>query len=327
MDAGANGESICPDKECDTINTVGIWREANLDLRYRKYEYQYHIMMIPVVAFLVLFHVVPMFGIVIAFQRYLPAKGIFESEWVGLKYFELMFKMSDSFRIFRNTFIIAVAKIVCNLIVPVCFALLLNEIRDVYYKRAIQTIVYIPHFLSWVVLATPIINIFAYNGVINKIIEWFGGNSILFMASNQHFRAILVGTDTWKEFGFGTIVYLAAITGISPSLYEAAEIDGATRWQKMLHVTLPEMVPIIVLMATRSLGNVLNAGFDQVFNLYSPAVYETADIIDTYVYRVGLLQMNFSLSTAIGLLKSVISMVLILSSYQLAYRLANYRIF
>lgn len=296
-------------------------------LRYRRYEYQYHLMLIPVMAFLVLFHIIPMFGSVIAFQKYLPAKGIFGSEWVGLKYFEYMFRLPDAYRIFRNTLVIAVLKIICNLVTPVVFALLLNEIRSVAYKRTIQTVVYLPHFLSWVVLATPIINIFAYNGMINELIKALGGEPILFMASNQYFRGILVGTDTWKEFGFGTIVYLAAIAGISPNLYEAAEIDGANRWQKMLHVTFPEMVPIIVLMTTRSLGNVLNAGFDQIFNLYSPAVYESADIIDTYVYRVGLLQMNYSLSTAVGLLKSVISMTLILISYRLAYKLAGYRIF
>lgn len=296
-------------------------------MRYRRYEYQYHLMLIPVMAFLVLFHIIPMFGSVIAFQKYLPAKGIFGSEWVGLKYFEYMFRLPDAYRIFRNTLVIAVLKIICNLVTPVVFALLLNEIRSVAYKRTIQTVVYLPHFLSWVVLATPIINIFAYNGMINELIKALGGEPILFMASNQYFRGILVGTDTWKEFGFGTIVYLAAIAGISPNLYEAAEIDGANRWQKMLHVTFPEMVPIIVLMTTRSLGNVLNAGFDQIFNLYSPAVYESADIIDTYVYRVGLLQMNYSLSTAVGLLKSVISMTLILISYRLAYKLAGYRIF
>lgn len=284
-------------------------------------------MLIPVMICLLIFSILPMFGIVIAFQKFIPAKGIFGSEWVGLKYFTYMFQIPDSYRVFRNTLIIAVEKIVCHLVVPVLFALLLNEIRAVAYKRTIQTVVYLPHFLSWVVLATPIINIFAYTGIVNRAIEALGGSRILFMANNDYFRGILVATDIWKEFGFGTIIYLAAITGISPSLYEAASIDGAGRWKKMLHVTLPEMLPVIVLMVTRSLGNILNAGFDQVFNLYSPAVYETADIVDTYVYRMGLLNMNYSLSTAIGLLKSLISMTLIVISYRLAYKFANYRIF
>lgn len=170
-------------------------------------------------------------------------------------------------------------------------------------------------------------NIFAYDGIVNKVVQMFGNEPILFMANNQWFRPILIITDVWKEFGFGTIVYLAAITGISPNLYEAAVIDGATRGQRIWHVTIPGMMPTIVLLATRSLGNVLSAGFDQVFNLYNPSVYEVADIIDTYVYRTGLLQMNYSLATAVGLLKSVISIVLIITSYRLAYKFANYKIF
>ena len=238
-----------------------------------------------------------------------------------------MFSMSNSWRIFRNTTIIACWKIVMNLIVPIVFSILLNEVRHNGFKRTAQTIIYLPHFLSWVVLSIPIMNIFAYDGIVNDLVRLFGGKPIMFLASNTWFRPILVITDVWKEFGFGTIVYLAAITGIDPALYEAAVIDGASRGQRMVHVTLPGMIPTIVLLATRSLGNVLNAGFDQVYNLYIPAVYETADIIDTYVYRAGLIDMNYSLSTAVGLMKSVISIVLILTSNRLAYKLANYRIF
>ncbi len=296
-------------------------------MRNRKYAYQYHLMLLPVMAFLVVFHLMPMFGVVIAFEKFIPTKGFFGSEFVGLKYFQQMFNMSISWRIFRNTFVIAVWKIVMNMVVPITFAILLNEVRAEGFRRTAQTIIYLPHFLSWVVLAIPIMNIFAYDGVVNSIIKAFGGSPILFMSSNRWFRPILILTDVWKEFGFGTIVYLAAITGIDPALYEAAVIDGATRGQRMLHVTLPGMLPTIVLLATRNLGNVLSAGFDQIFNLYSPAVYEVGDIIDTYVYRAGLLEMNYSLSTAVGLMKSAISIVLILTSNRLAYKLANYRIF
>ena len=277
--------------------------------------------------FLVVFHILPCFGVVIAFQKFIPAKGIFGSKFVGLKYFEQMFKMPNSWRVFRNTTVIACWKIVMNMVVPITFAILLNEIRHDNYKRVAQTIIYLPHFMSWVVLAIPIMNIFAYDGIINDVIVALGGQPIMFLASNTWFRPILIITDVWKEFGFGTIVYLAAITGIDLSLYEAAVIDGASRGQRMIHVTLPGMLPTIVLLATRSLGNVLNAGFDQIYNLYIPAVYETADIIDTYVYRAGLIDMNYSLSTAVGLMKSVISIVLILTSNKLAYKLANYRIF
>ena len=296
-------------------------------MRNQKYAYQYHLMLLPVMAFLVIFHILPMFGVIIAFEKFIPTRGFFGSEFVGLKYFQQMLKMSISWRIFRNTVVIAVWKIAMNMVVPITFSILLNEVRVEGFKRTAQTIIYLPHFLSWVVLAIPIMNIFAYDGVANNIVRAFGGSPILFMSSNSWFRPILIMTDVWKEFGFGTIVYLAAITGIDPALYEAAVIDGATRGQRMLHVTLPGMLPTIVLLATRNLGNVLSAGFDQIFNLYSPAVYEVGDIIDTYVYRAGLLEMNYSLSTAVGLMKSAISIVLILTSNRLAYKLANYRIF
>ena len=296
-------------------------------MRNQKYAYQYHLMLLPVMAVLVIFHILPMFGVIIAFEKFIPTRGFFGSEFVGLKYFQQMLKMSISWRIFRNTVVIAVWKIAMNMVVPITFSILLNEVRVEGFKRTAQTIIYLPHFLSWVVLAIPIMNIFAYDGVVNNIVRAFGGSPILFMSSNSWFRPILIMTDVWKEFGFGTIVYLAAITGIDPALYEAAVIDGATRGQRMLHVTLPGMLPTIVLLATRNLGNVLSAGFDQIFNLYSPAVYEVGDIIDTYVYRAGLLEMNYSLSTAVGLMKSAISIVLILTSNRLAYKLANYRIF
>lgn len=296
-------------------------------MRNQKYAYQYHLMLLPVMAFLVIFHILPMFGVIIAFEKFIPTRGFFGSEFVGLKYFQQMLKMSISWRIFRNTVVIAVWKIAMNMVVPITFSILLNEVRVEGFKRTAQTIIYLPHFLSWVVLAIPIMNIFAYDGVVNNIVRAFGGSPILFMSSNSWFRPILIMTDVWKEFGFGTIVYLAAITGIDPALYEAAVIDGATRGQRMLHVTLPGMLPTIVLLATRNLGNVLSAGFDQIFNLYSPAVYEVGDIIDTYVYRAGLLEMNYSLSTAVGVMKSGISIVLILTSNRLAYKLANYRIF
>lgn len=296
-------------------------------MRNQKYAYQYHLMLLPVMAFLVIFHILPMFGVIIAFEKFIPTRGFFGSEFVGLKYFQQMLKMSISWRIFRNTVVIAVWKIAMNMVVPITFSILLNEVRVEGFKRTAQTIIYLPHFLSWVVLAIPIMNIFAYDGVVNNIVRAFGGSPILFMSSNSWFRPILIMTDVWKEFGFGTIVYLAAITGIDPALYEAAVIDGATRGQRMLHVTLPGMLPTIVLLATRNLGNVLSAGFDQIFNLYSPAVYEVGDIIDTYVYRAGLLEMNYSLSTAVGLMKSAISIVMILTSNRLAYKLANYRIF
>ncbi len=287
----------------------------------------YHIMLIPGVILLFIFVTIPLFGLVIAFQNYIPAKGILGSEWVGLENFSYMFQLPNSRQIFFNTIIIAVCKIIANIVVPVFFALLLNEVRNRAFKRTVQTIVYMPHFLSWVILGNVFISMFSLDGIVNMLLESLGIEPIMFMASNTWFRPILIITDVWKEFGYGAIVYLAALTSIDANLYEAAAIDGAGRWKQLCYVTLPSLVPTIVLMTTLSLGNVLNAGFDQVFNMYNPLVYETADIIDTYVYRMGLVDMQFSLGTAVGFLKSIVSLILISISYFLANRFAGYRIF
>ena len=284
-------------------------------------------MLIPGFILLLLFSIIPMSGIVIAFEKFVPAKGIWGSKWIGLENFRYMFSLPDSMDIFKNTLIIAVAKIIMQLVVPVLVALLINEIKSSAYRKTIQTIIYLPHFLSWVILGGIISNLFSLDGVINRIIVALGGTPTIFLASNTWFRPIVVITDTWKEFGFGTVIYLAAMTAIDESLYEAAEIDGATRMQRIWYVTVPAIVSTIVLMATLSLGNVLNAGFEQIFTLYNPLVYQTGDIIDTYVYRMGIENAQYGIATAVGLMKSVISMALIILSYYLAGRYANYRIF
>ncbi|MGZ9585628.1 ABC transporter permease [Paenibacillus marinisediminis] len=296
-------------------------------MKHTRFIVNYHLMLIPGIILLIMFSIVPMFGIVIAFQDFIPAKGVWGSPWVGLDNFKYMFLLPDSLQIFKNTIIIAISKIVLGLIVPFCFSLLLNEARHVLFKRSIQTIVYLPHFLSWVILSGILINFFTLNGFINGILEFFGFEPIMFLTSNFWFRPILVVSDVWKEFGFNTIVYLAAITSINTTLYEAAAIDGANRFQQLLYITVPGMLPIVILLTTLSLGNVLNAGFEQILNMYNPMVYSSVDIIDTYVYRIGLQEMQYGLATAVGLLKSVISFILIVCSYRLAYRYANYRIF
>ena len=196
------------------------------------------------------------------------------------------------------------------------------------FKRTIQTVIYLPYFLSWVILGGILIDILSPDGgLINNVLGLFGINPIFFLGSNEWFRSTIIMTDIWKETGFNTIVFLAAITAVNPNLYEAAAIDGANRWKQTLYVTLPAMLPIIIVVGTISLGNILNAGFDQIFNLYNPLVYETGDIIDTYVYRVGLIDGNFSYGAAVGLFKSFISLILIVIGYRLAYKYANYRIF
>jgi putative aldouronate transport system permease protein len=284
-------------------------------------------MLLPGLLCLFFFSIIPMFGIIMAFQKFVPAKGIMGSGFVGLYQFRLMFTFPDVRTVFFNTIFIAVCKIILGILFPVGFALLLNETRAQAFKRAVQTICYLPNFLSWVILAMMFSNIFAYNGVFNKLVSLFGGEPILFLASNTWLRPIIIATDVWKGFGYGAIIYLAAITNIDPNLYEAADIDGAGRVQKVWYITLPGIKATIILMSTLALGNVLNAGFEQIFSMYTPIVYATSDIIDTYVYRMGLQKLQFSFGTAVGLLKSAVSFCLIVLSYKLADRFAGYRIF
>ncbi len=292
-------------------------------------ELPLHLMLLPAVVFLFIFHYLPMAGITIAFQKFIPAKGLFgPQQWIGLSNFEYVFKLPSFIGVIWNTVYISLMKIILGLLVPIIIAIMLNEVKQKRLKTYIQTAVYLPHFLSWVVLGGIFIDIFSpSNGLINQLITALGGKPIFFLGDNKWFPTTLIITETWKEFGYGTIVYLAAITGIDPSLYEAAQIDGANRWRQTLHVTLPGMRMVIVLLMVLNLGNLLNAGFDQVFNMYSPPVYESGDIIDTFVYRIGLLDAQFGVATAVGLFKSVVSLTFISVSYYCAYRFADYRIF
>ncbi|MCL6458613.1 MAG: ABC transporter permease subunit [Gorillibacterium sp.] len=288
-----------------------------------------HILILPAMIIALIFSYIPMLGTVMAFQDYKPWLGFFKSEWVGLKHFQALFMFEDSVQVIWNTLIIAALKIVCGLAVPIVFALLLNEVRRDKIKRSIQTLVYLPHFLSWVILGGILIDLLSVKGgLVNRALSGaFGTSPIFFLGDGNWFRFVVVVSDIWKEFGFSMIVYLAAIAGVNPSLYEAAEVDGATRFQQTFHVTLPTILPIIIVVATLQLGNILNAGFDQIFNLYNPLVYHKGDIIDTFVYRSAMLKGDFSFATAVGLFKSGISFALIVTSYRLAYKFANYRIF
>lgn len=296
-------------------------------MRNKSFAKHYYVMLLPGFVWLLLISIIPMFGVVIAFQDFNPGQGFFQSEWIGLENFEYMFSLNDTKTIFFNTVYIAVMKIAGNLVVPLVFAIMLNELRLMAVKRWIQTIVYLPHFLSWVILSGILLDVFSYAGPVNTLLKAFGAEPVLFFARSDLFPFIVVGSDVWKEFGFNTIIYLAALTGINPSLYEAASIDGATRLRRIWHVTLPGLRTTIILLAVLSLGNVLNAGFDQIFNLYNPLLYSTGDIIDTWVYREGLLNLQYGLATSVGLLKSIISFLLIIVSYALASKFANYRIF
>lgn len=294
---------------------------------FRNVTFAYWLMIVPALIWMFFINIMPMFGIVMAFQDFIPGKGFLRSEFVGLENFTYMFEMRDVRSIFTNTLIIAIGKLVLNVVIPVTFALLLNEIRNTYFKKAIQTIVYLPHFLSWVVLGGILLDLFGKFGPMNGILVSLGFERISFFQRADLFRQIAIGSDVWKEFGFNAVVYLAALTGISPSLYEAAAIDGASRWQRVFKITLPSIKGVIVLMSVLALGNILNAGFDQIYNIYNQAVYSTGDIIDTWVYRVGINDLKFSLAAAVGLLKSLVGFVMISLSYLIAYKTADYRIF
>ncbi len=287
-----------------------------------------YLMCLPALVFVLIFAYGPMAGLVMAFQDYKPWLGMTGSAWIGMDNFARIFQYEESTQAIINTLIIADCKIVIGIIVPIFMAILLSEIRNVGVKKSIQTLVYLPHFLSWVTVAGMMIDILGLDGGINHFLaSVFGTKPIFFLGDPELFRPTVIISDLWKNFGFSMIVYLATITGIDPSYYEAAEIDGATRRQQIRHVTLPSMLPMIIVIATLSLGSILDAGFDQIFNLYNPLVYSTGDIIDTYVYRSSLLNGQYGFGTAVGLFKSGISLVLIVISYRIAYKLANYKIF
>lgn len=291
-------------------------------------EIPLHIMMLPGIIIILIYHYRPMVGILMAFEKYNITKGIFHSPWVGLRNFDFIIHMPDTFQVLWNTVFIALMKIAAGLVVPVTLALLLNEIKNKLYKRSVQTILYLPHFLSWVILSGILLEILSpSSGVVNNIIKSLGFKPIFFLGNAKIFPFILVATHTLKEMGFSTILYLAALTSIDVTLYEAAIIDGANRWRQTWHITLPGIKPIIVLLTILAMGNILNAGFEQVFNLYNPMVMKTGDILDTLVYRMGIVDAQYSFSTAISLFKSVVSLIFIAVSYKIADKVAGYRVF
>lgn len=295
----------------------------------------FHGMLLIPVLILFVYNILPIpAGILMAFQNFQPGRGFLHSEFVEAENFQKLAQLPDTFPALWNTLIIAVLKIIGNLVVPVAFALMLNEVRVKWFKKTVQTITYLPYFLSWVILAGILIKFLSPgsaasgSGLLNTMLVNLGiiEEPIYFLGSNDTFRQTMVVSDIWKNFGYNTIVYLAALTGIDPSLYEAASVDGAGRWKQTLHITIPGIAPFIALMTILAIGNILNAGFDQIFNLYSPAVYESGDIIDTLVYRLGLVNQQYSLSAAVGLLRSVVSCILVLTGYKLADRYAGYKV-
>lgn len=289
---------------------------------------QLHLMILPALILILVFAYLPMAGLVMAFQDFKPWLGFANSPWIGLDNFETIFALQTSRQAIINTLVIASLKIVFNIAIPLVFALLLNEIRFMIFKRAVQTFVYLPFFISWVILGVILTDMLSVDGgLINQFLGLFGVGPIFFLGNSTWFLGTVIASDVWKNYGFSTIIYLAALTAVDPTYYEAAAIDGANRFQAVRAVTLPAILPIVLVVGTLSLGSILDGGFDQIFNLYNPLVYNVGDIIDTYVYRNGILGGRFSLATAVGLFKSVVSFILIVISFRLAYKYADYRIF
>jgi len=292
-------------------------------------ELPLYFMLLPAVVLVGIYSYGSMAGVVIAFQKFVPAKGMFgNQQWVGFQNFHTLFSMPNVWPVIRNTVIIALGKMIGGVVVPVTFALLLNEVRNLFAKRLFQTLVYLPYFLSWVILSGILINLLSPSeGFVNVLLSKLGIEPIFFLGAPKAFPATMIVTDIWKTFGFGSVIYLAALTSIDPALYEAAVIDGANRWRQTWHITLPGIASIVVLMTVLSLANILNGGFDQIYNMYSPVVYSSGDILDTFVFRLGIEQAQYSLSTAAGLFKSAVSLVFIVTSYYLADKFTGYRVF
>ncbi|MCL6442896.1 MAG: ABC transporter permease subunit [Alicyclobacillus sp.] len=277
-------------------------------------NYDLYLLMIPGLLFLIIFKFAPMYGLAIAFQNFNIFQGVGGSPWVGFAQFQRLFSSPDFLPVLRNTIVISLYKIIFLFPLPIIIALLLNEVLKMWIRRAVQTIIYLPHFLSWVVVAGLFVNILSPStGIVNHLIMALGGRPISFLTDNHFFRGVLVATAGWKEVGWNTIIYLAAIAGLDPEMYEAARLDGASRFQQMVRITIPGILSTIALLFIIQLGGVLDAGTEQILLLYNPLVYPTGDVIGTYIYRVGLGTMDYSYAAAIGLFESFIGFVLVLS--------------
>lgn len=299
------------------IAAAYIWRDRFLWL-----------MVLPCLAYFAVFAYGPMFGVVTAFQNYTPARGFLGSKWVGFTHFINFFSSPFFPRLLRNTVLLSVYGIVWGFPVPLLFALLLNEVRKGFFKRTVQTVSYLPYFISVVVLVGMVQSfVNPYDGIINRMIQALGGQPIHFLSEPGWFRTLYIGSGIWQNFGYESIVYLAAIASIDPQLYEAARIDGATRTQMIRHVTLPSIAPTVIILLIMNFGKVMNIGFEKVNLLYSPAIYETADVISTYVYRRGILDGQYSFGSAVGLFNSAVNLVLILVVNRISKKVSDISLF
>lgn len=288
-----------------------------------RYKWLY-IFLIPGCLYLFIFKYVPMFGILIAFKDFSLVKGIWASPWIGFENFQYLFQSADFYKVLRNSLILSFYHILFGFPAPILLALMLNEVRNVAFKRISQTVLYLPHFISWVVLSGMIINFLSPStGPVNHVITGLGFESVSFLLKPEYFRTILVSAEIWKGAGWGTIIYLAAMTGIDPSLYESAKLDGASRIQQIRYITLPSIASTITVLLVLQMGHVLDNGFEQVFLLYNPATYDVADVFETFTYRIGLIDGRMSFAAAVGLFKAVVGFIMVVTANRIARFFGN----
>lgn len=299
-----------------SISKMNIQKNSYLNLLSRDFlrnKYIY-LMLLPVVIYYIVFYYFPMYGAVIAFEDFNPAKGILGSSWTGLKHFNDFFGSFYFLRIFKNTVLISFFTLIFGFPAPILFALLLNEVKRLYFKRIVQTVTYLPHFISTMIICGIVIDFTARNGLINYIVQYFGGENSSLLLRPELFRTIYVSSEIWQTLGWSSIIYISALSGIDPQLYEASEIDGAGKLRQAWHITLAGISPTIVILLIMEIGSIMNVGFEKIILLYNPAVYETADIISSFVYRKGLIQFDFSFSSAVGLFNSIINFILLITA-------------
>ncbi|MCR2822063.1 ABC transporter permease [Lederbergia panacisoli] len=292
--------------------------------RHIKRDRQLLLLFIPCIVFFAIFRYGPMYGLIIAFKDYDVWSGIIGSEWVGLEHFRNFFSSPDFFKLFKNTILLGFYSLLIGFPFPIIFAILLNEVRLFWFKKSIQTVSFLPSFLSIVIVSSMLIDFLSPgNGIINDIIAALGFEKIYFLVEPGWFRTIYIGSDIWQQMGYESILYLAAIAGISPSLYEAAKVDGATRWNRILYITLPGLMPTILILFIIKAGNMFRIGFEKILLIYNPMTYEVADVFSTYVYRQGLLQANYSYAAAVGLFEGIIALIMLLIANLLSRRLGG----